>query len=278
MGLAELMADAGAAAAPAEEKDLGAPEAKASPEEEDLGVEEGDDGKKSVPIAEVHRTRAKAREAKERAERAEAEFKAYREKNEGRSKLVDEIYGKLPDPEAQMREDAQIGEALWNLRERPEVKAVLALIQQQKGAVKVSERSEKPAAEPQADPMVAELVRERTRDAVDKVLDEYGVRAQLRKPISDYVLAQKGLKPTREAALTAIREYVTANEWTKEFLRGDGKKPKPAVLPNPGGLNGGSSPKKDGEKAAAPDKPKNLSQLQAQQRSKFTSLMEQHRS
>lgn len=265
-GIADLIAGKGGEAAePASEKpDL--IEAKPA-EKEDLGVEEAQDGQKHIPIAALTSTRAKKREAEERASKLEGELKAAN----ARAQLISELYGKLPDPEAQLREDAEIGMALWEHRDSPEVKAVLALIQKNKGAVKVSERAEKPV-EAKADPMLEELVRERTKDVLEKIYDEYGVRPQLRGVVSEYVMSQKGLKPSRDAVLAAVREYATAQEWTKEFIRGDGKKPKPAVLPNPGGLNAGVSKKTEN---AAPEKPKSLGQFQEQQRNKLRSLMEQ---
>ena len=281
MGLAELMAEAGGAEASGEETSL-APEAKAAPAEkaEDLGaVEEAEDGKsKHVPYSRFAEVNVKRKAEAERAAKLEAELKAEREKGGTVSKAYQELYGQFDNPLEQMREDAAFAQAVWQLRDDPVIKQALAKVQQHhQGAVKaVQQRDEKPAeTAPVTDPRVDELLREGVRDKARSILSDAKVRDQLHGPILDYVLAQKDLKPTREAILTAMREYVGAQGWTNEFLRGSGQKPKPAIVPNPGGLNGGPSKKADGEKPAAPEKPKSLSQLETQRRSKFQDLMRQ---
>ncbi len=136
----------------------------------------------------------------------------------------------------------------------------------------MSERTEKPApAEAAADPMVAELYAERVKDRVDALLKETKTREELHGPIRDYVLEQKGLKPSKEAVLAAMNEYVVAKGWTRQFLRGGGDTKRATPLGNPSGLNAGT-PSKD---KAAPDKPKSLSQLQDQNRNKFHELVQQ---
>lgn len=268
-GIGDLIASRTNAGVPAEgaapEELLSTPgPAKAAPvEKEDLGVEPGDDGKSSqvpYPRFKEENARRKTAEAEREAARAEAA------EAKKRTATLERLYGKFEKPDAQLEEDATVAEAMWALKDKPEIQAALRLIQEHSKGAKVSERAEKPV-ETKADPMIEELVRERTKDQLDKVFDEYGVRAQLRGVVSEYVLSQKGLKPTREAVIAAVREYATAQEWTKEFIRGDGKKPKPPVLPNPGGLNAGVASKD--KAAAAAEKPKSLSQLHEQNRNRL---------
>lgn len=239
---------------------------KAAPaEKEDLGVEAAEEGQPTrVPLHHLKAERVKRQAFEKERDEARAELAAARE----RTKTLERLYGKFEKPEAQLEEDATVAEAMWALKDKPEIQAALRLIQEHSKGAKVSERApaEKPV-EAKPDPMLEELVRERTKDQLDKVFEEYGVRSQLHGVLREHVLSQKGLKPTREAVIAAVREYATAQEWTKEFIRGDGKKPKPPVLPNPGGLNAGVSTKK--EDAKAPEKPKSLSQFEAQQRNKL---------
>lgn len=276
MGLAELLADSSSSAGAAEGAVLGAdaPPAPAAAKPEELGVEADEGGQaKSIPyprFKEVN-TAYKATKAeleKERAERkAEAEKYA---KTAERVKRFEARYGKFDKPEDQMEEDATVAEAMWALKNKPEIQAALRLIQQHSQGAKVSDRTEKPVEAPAADPRVEQLVTERTRDVARGILSDAKVREQLHGPILDYVLSQKDLKPTREAIRTAMREYIGAQGWTNQFLRGDGKPAKPAIVPNPGSLNGGTAKPKEGE--AKSDKPKNLTGLQQESRSKFRNL------
>lgn len=279
MGLADLIAGKGGEPEAADEgPELGAaPETKESGDE--LGVEADESGRPGpVPYSRFAEVNVKRKAEAERAAKAEARAKELEERYGTRTKLLEELYGKFEKPEDQLREDATVAETLWALRDKPEVQAALRLIQQHhQGAVKVSERTEKPAdAEPQVDPMVAELVRERTRDTVDSLLKEANVRGELRGVIAEYVLSQKGLKPTREAVTKAVQEYVNGQGWTREFLRGGGaNKPRSVALPNPGGLNAGA-PRK--EPAVTPEKPKTLSQLEQRNRAMFREKMAQRSS
>ena len=270
MGLGELIAEAGGAEA-AEGPDLAAPEApaEAPAKSEELGVEGDESGKpKSIPYPRFAEINVRRKEAEARAAKYEAELKTAGEAKSA----FDKLYGQFDKPLDQMREDAEFAQAVWQLRDDPIVKQALAKIQQHhQGATKaVSEREEKPA-QPAGDPRVDDLVREGVRDKARGILGEAKVRDQLHGPILDYVLAQN-VKPTREAILTAMREYVGAQGWTNEFLRGSGQKPKPAIVPNPGGLNAGA-PKKGAPEA--PPKPKSLSEVEAQRRSKFKELISQ---
>lgn len=268
-GIADLIAGRGAAPAEpvAEEPALGAdvaekPVAKAE-EPEELGVEaEGEGPAKQVPLRHLTEQRAKRRAAEQERDAARAEAQAAKE----RAKLIDELYGKFEKPGDQLREDATVAEALWALREKPEIKAALALIQQHHQGAKVSDRTEPKPAETAPDPLVQELYTERLRDRAESVLRDAKVRAELHGPILGYVLEQKGLKPTREAVLAAMNEYVTSQGWTRQFLRGGADKARALPLPNPGGLNAGVTVPKD---KTAPEKPKSLSQLQELQRAKF---------
>ena len=269
MGLGELIAEAGGAEA-AEGPDLAAPEApaEAPAKSEELGVQEDAGGRPVVPVGALTTERARRRAAEESAAKYQAELKTAGEAKSA----FDKLYGQFDKPLDQMREDAEFAQAVWQLRDDPIVKQALAKIQQHhQGATKaVSERDEKPA-QPAGDPRVDDLVREGVRDKARGILGEAKVRDQLHGPILDYVLAQN-VKPTREAILTAMREYVGAQGWTNEFLRGSGQKPKPAMVPNPGGLNAGA-PKKGAPEA--PPKPKSLSEVEAQRRSKFKELIQQ---
>lgn len=266
-GIADLIAAKGGEAAAEAAPEL--IEKPAPAEKEDLGVEAPEDGGPTkVPLHHLKAERVK-RQAFEK-ERDEARAEAAELKK--RTAALERLYGKFEKPEAQLEEDATVAEAMWTLREKPEIQAALRLIQEHHKGAKVSERAPEKPAEAKPDPMLEELVRERTKDQLDKIFDEYGVRAQLHGVLREHVLSQKGLKPTRDAVIAAVREYATAQEWTKEFIRGDGKKPKPPVLPNPGGLNAGVS--KDKEKAAE-EKPKSLSQFEDQQRKKLRAAFEQ---
>lgn len=272
MGLADLIADAGGAEA-SEGPDLGAAEPDAPASEEQLGVEEEPSGRPGpVPYSRFAEVNVKRKAEAERAAKAEARLKELEEKHGSFSKDFEALYGKFEKPLDQLKEDAAFADAWWSLREDPDVQRALAKIQQHhQGKVKVSDRESKPeAAAPAVDPRVEDLVREGIRDKARGILGDAKVREQLHGPILDYVLAQN-VKPTREAILTAMREYVGAQGWTNEFLRGSGQKPKPAIVPNPGGLNAGA-PKKD---AQAPAKPKSLSEVEARNRSKFKELLNQ---
>lgn len=273
MGLAELLSTQGdpSTAGAADEPALGAgapAPAKPAPEGEDegLGVEEG--GK--VPVKVVGEYRAKHRAEKEARVKAEAALKDAEAKYAERLKRFEARYGKFEKPDDQMEEDATVAEILWELRETPEAKAVLALIQKRHQGVRMTERTEKAAeaAAPKPDPRVDQLVQERIRDAAGQVLRDGKVRKELHKPIIDYVLSQNP-NPTREAVFAVMNEYAVANEWSKEFIREPApSKRAPTPLGNPGGFGGGVPPKA-GEKpaaAAAPEKPKSLSAYEAQSR------------
>ena len=254
----------------------------AKPKDEDLGLEEDEKGDKKIPLHALTEQRARRRAAEEAKGAAEKERDTYRSEAEtlkSRTKLMEELYGKFEKPDEQLREDATVADALWKLRDKPEIKAALALIQQHAGAPKVSDRTEKPAeAAPAADPRVEQLFTERVKDRAESVLEAAKVRTELRGTLRDYVMAQKGITPTKEAVLAAMNEYVIANGWTKEFLRGGGK-PRATPLPNPGGLNAGVAAKKpDSASAGAAEKPKNLSSIEQQNRAKFRELMNQRAS
>lgn len=271
MGLAELLqgASPSSTAGAAEGAALGsdgsptpAPAKPAPDEDEGLGLEESE-GQKHVPLGRFIEVNKKRKEDAARAAKLEKELAAIAE----RQKRFEARYGKFEKPDDQMEEDATVAEAMWALRDKPEIKAALALIQQHHQGAKVSDRTQpKTEAAPAADPRVEQLVAERTRDVARGILSDAKVREQLHGPILDYVLSQNP-NPTREAILSTMKEYVTAQGWTNQFLRGDGQKPKPAIVANPSGLGGGVPPK-PGEKpaAAAPEKPKSLSQYEAQSR------------
>lgn len=270
MGLAELLARQGESpsAGVAEGAALGsdalatpAPAAAQSDEDEGLGVEEAQ-GEKHVPLGRFIELNKKRKEDVARAAKLEKELASIAE----RQKRFEARYGKFEKPDDQMDEDATVAEAMWALKDRPEIQAALRLIQEHSKGAKVSDRTQpKTEAAPAADPRVEQLVAERTRDVARGILSDAKVREQLHGPILDYVLSQNP-NPTREAILSTMKEYVTAQGWTNQFLRGDGQKPKPAIVPNPGGLGGGV-PKKEGEKpAAAPEKPKSLTAYQDQSR------------
>jgi hypothetical protein len=137
----------------------------------------------------------------------------------------------------------------------------------------VTERTETPAEKPTpaSDPRVEVLYQERVRDTARSVLSDAKVREQLHGPILDYVLKQNP-NPSREAVLTTVREYVNAQGWTAQFLRGDGSKPKPAIVPNPGGLNAGTQSAKTPAQA---EKPKTLEGLESQRRNRLKEMMQQ---
>ncbi len=280
-GIADLIAAKGDAPG-ADEPALGSdvaeapekPAAKAKapePEDAELGLEgEGDAPAKQVPLRHLTEQRAKRRQAEQERDAARAEAQAAKE----RTKVLERLYGKFEKPEAQLEEDATVAEAMWTLKDKPEIQAALRLIQEHAKGVKVSDRTvEKPVeAKPEIDPLVQELYAERVKDRAEAVLKDAKVRAELHGPILAYVLEQKGLKPTREAVLAAMNEYVTSQGWTRQFLRGGTGEKRPLPLPNPGGLNAGVAPK--GEKTT-PERPKSLSQLQDQNRNKFRELIEQ---
>ena len=255
------------------------PEAKAAQakgEPEEIGVEAGDDGKpKSIPYPRFAELNGKKKAAEGRAAQLEAELKAAKEaKPSEYHAFVEEHYGKFEKPIETLREDAQWAAAFWELKNDPTVRAAIVKIQQHhQGAMRVSDRtakSETPAA-PAADPRVDALVREQVRGTGRAILAEAKVREQLHGPILDHVLSQNP-NPSREAVLTLVKEYVSAQGWTNQFLRGDGKPAKPAIVPNPGGLAGGT-PKKDAK--TEPEKPKSLAALQTQNRSRLHELMQQ---
>lgn len=275
MGLAELISGGGSAA---DAPELGVSEGEAAPatppKTEELGVEGDDTGKpKAIPYARFAEVNVRRKTAEERLAKLEAEHKALSEKHGSFSKDFESLYSKFENPTSQLKEDAAFAQAAYELREDPTVKQALAIISKHyHGAQKAMQRDEKPAAtEPQSDPRVDDLVREGIRDKARGILGEAKVRDQLHGPILDYVLAQN-VKPTREAILTAMREYVGAQGWTNEFLRGSGQKPKPAMVPNPGGLNAGA-PKKDAPQA--PAKPKTLSEIQERNRQAFKEKLAQ---
>jgi hypothetical protein len=273
MGLADLIADAGGAEA-AEGPDLAAAPDEGAPKGEDLGLEADEGGKPIVPVAALTKERARRREEAEARAKAETRIKELETQYGSRSKVFEELYGQFPDGEKQLREDAAFAQAVYELREDPAIRQALAVINKHyHGAMKAVQRETKPeTTEPQGDPRVEELVRERTRDVARGILGDAKVREQLHGPILDYVMAQ-GVKPTREAIMSAMKEYVGAQGWTNEFLRGSGQKPKPSIVPNPGGLNAGVPSKK--EAAQAPAKPKTLAELEARQRQSFKEKMAQ---
>ncbi len=278
-GIADLIAAKGApeAAADGEEPALGAdvaakpekPAKAAAKEEPDLGVDETETPAKHVPLPHLLEQRAKRRAAEQERDAARAEAAAAKEQ----AKVLNELYGKFEKPHEQAKEDAAFAQAFWELREDPKVKEALAVIQKHyHGATKVTERTEKPAeAAPAADPRVEQLFAERVKDRAEGLLKEAKVRSELHGPIMAYVLEQKGLNPSKEAVLSAMNEYVTSQGWTRQFLRGgDAKRATP--LGNPSGLNAGT-PSKD--KAEAPEKAKNLTQLLDQRRDKLRELVQQ---
>lgn len=275
MALSDLIAAEAGGAEAAEGPELVAAEAAPAPKSEDLGVD-GDEGGRPgpVPYSRFAEVNVKRKAEAERAAKAEARARELEEKHGAFSKDFEALYGKFEKPVDQLKEDAAFAEAWWALKDDPDVKRALAKIQQHhQGAVKVSDRQAKPeaAAAPASDPRVEDLVREGIRDKARIILGESKVRDQLHGPILDYVLAQ-GVKPTREAIITAMREYVGAQGWTNEFLRGSGAKPKPSIVPNPGGLNAGA-PKKDAPQATA--RPKSLSEVEQANRTKFRELIQQ---
>lgn len=273
MGLSELMAQdspTGAANGPELGSDTAPAPAKpaakaAEPDEgeEELGLEE--EGK--VPVRVVGKMRAEKRALKEAVAKAEARIKEIEGQYGGKTKLLEELYGKFEKPEDQLREDATVAEALWALREDPVIKQALAKIQQHHQGARVTERAEKPAeAAPAADPRVEQLMTERLKDRVTDTLKEHRVKKELHSVLTDYVLRQNP-NPTKEAVFTTMNEYIVANNWTREFVQEKPpSKQRTPPLPNPGGLNAGTPVEKGKEAAKPADAPKSLSAYQAESR------------
>lgn len=267
-GIADLIAEQAGAPAAAE-PELGKPEAApVEAKAEQLGVE--DDGKpQPIPYGRFAEVNVKRKAAEERASKLDTELKTARERVEA----FERVYGKFEKPHEQMQQDADFANAVWELREDPDVAKALAKINQHyHGAKKVTERAEKPAeSTPAVDPRVEQLVAERVKDRAQSLLSEAKVRPELHGAILDYV-TRNNPNPTREAVLTLMQEYVNSQGWTKQFLRGSDPTKRSVALPNPGGLNAGA-PK---DKApASTEKPKNLSGLQEQNRNKLRELMQQ---
>jgi hypothetical protein len=271
MSLADLVA--GKDPEPAEESaepalGLGEPEGavKAAPakEEDELETAEPDErGEARVPVKVVGKERARRREAEERAAKYEKELKSAGEVRGA----FDRVYGKFEKPLEQMQQDADFAQAVYELKDDPDIQKALAKINQHyHGAKRVTERTEKPA-EPQTDPRVEALFQERLKDRAVEVLRDAKVKKELHGVLTDYVLKQNP-NPTREAVLSTLNEYVVANGWTKEFIReAPPSKQRATPLPNPGALNAGTPREKTAP--ANPDKPKNLSGLQAKMASEF---------
>lgn len=270
-GIGDLIAAKNGATAEPEPEGpaLGADAPEAPVKAEELGPE-SEDKPAAVPVKHLAAERARRREAEERATRFESELKGSGEIRTA----FEAMYSKFEKPLEQMREDAAFAQAAFELRNDPDVqKALSKIASHHHGATRaVNDRTAKPE-QPATDPRLDALLQERVKDRADALLESAKVRPELRGAITSYVLSQNP-DPSREAVWALMQEYVNAQGWSRQFLRGGSEKAPRQILPNPGGLNAGTPKPQGGEKPSA--KPKeSLSNLQSQGRNKLQELMQQ---
>jgi hypothetical protein len=238
-----------------------APEA---PEPLGLESDEGEPDKpKSIPYARFAEVNSKRKDAESKLSELETRLNEQDEVgNAFRS-----IYSKFSDPVAQMREDADFAKTVWDLREHPDVKKALQIVNQHfhnGKEPKLAERTE--TNTPTADPRVDALMQERLREKTDGLLEQHKVRPELRSVIANYVVAQNP-NPSSDAILNVVREFVSGQGWTRDFLSSAPAKPKRTAPPTPTGRSA-SAPVEKKEEV-----PRSLSAYQRQNRSRLQELI-----
>lgn len=259
------------------------PKGKEAPEDEELGVDQSDDdGPKTVPLSRFVKENRALKSSKARVAELEKELGDARNSSEPTPlyKEADRLFGKYEDPVSFMRDAEESALILYRHRENPDVQKVLRFIQQNslggQNAVTQAEPIEKTEAPakpdtPAADPRLDVLVQERITDQVDKLLGEAKVRGELHGPIRSHVLAQNP-NPSRADVLASMQEYVIAQGWTKEFLRGSARKDRPSPVLTPSGL-GGNLPSQKAKKETKEEAPKTISGMERQNRNRLQELM-----